>query len=229
VSPSYVSCSVDLGELGKHSGIHRVVASAFIPNIENLPEINHKNGIKNDNRVENLEWSTPQDNGIHASYILGRRIGEDSYSNYLSEEDVVEIYNLCKKGKMRHVDIANLYGVQQEHILQIIRGKKWKYLGLEPLPALPRGIRSKGRDQPPRKLYKIIDTLKETETIYASSAIAGKAIGVSGTTVCAFINGKRRSELIGGRYKVEGVPWINGLPKNVEIVNPEEYPEVNAH
>lgn len=40
----------------KNYAIHRLVAQAFIPNPNNLPEINHKNKIRNDNRVENLEW-----------------------------------------------------------------------------------------------------------------------------------------------------------------------------
>lgn len=47
---------------GKIQYVHRLVAKAFIPNIDNLPEVNHKNEIRSDNRVENLEWVTHKDN-----------------------------------------------------------------------------------------------------------------------------------------------------------------------
>jgi hypothetical protein len=57
--------------IGKLNAAHRLVAICFIPNPMGKPEVNHKNGIRNDNRVENLEWVTHAENMRHAAKRLG--------------------------------------------------------------------------------------------------------------------------------------------------------------
>ena len=83
IKDSYGYLIVCLNKNGKQTNkkIHRLVAEAFIPNPNNLPQVNHKNEIKTDNRVENLEWC---DNKYNTRYgTRGERIGLTRRKTYI--------------------------------------------------------------------------------------------------------------------------------------------------
>ena len=66
ITKGYLGVSLAKDGVSYSKRVHKLVADAFIPNIENKPYINHINGNKKDNRVENLEWCTPKENSEHA-------------------------------------------------------------------------------------------------------------------------------------------------------------------
>lgn len=53
--------------------VHRLVASAFIPNPENKPTVNHKDGVKINNYIDNIEWCTYSENTLHSYRVLNRK------------------------------------------------------------------------------------------------------------------------------------------------------------
>lgn len=74
----YVLVSLSFNGIVKKMPVHRLVAEAFIPNPEKKPEVNHIDGNKANNNVENLEWATKSENILHAKRILHRK-GRDRY------------------------------------------------------------------------------------------------------------------------------------------------------
>lgn len=78
----YERIRVKVNKISKSFRVHRLVAKAFIPNPENKPQVNHKNGIKTNNHVENLEWMNNSENQKHA-ISTGLKVfefGEDSHA-----------------------------------------------------------------------------------------------------------------------------------------------------
>lgn len=62
----YLRCQIGATNCFKTKEVHRLIAIAFIPNPENKPQVNHKDGNKLNNKAGNLEWFTNQENGQHA-------------------------------------------------------------------------------------------------------------------------------------------------------------------
>ncbi|MDE5507724.1 HNH endonuclease [Elizabethkingia meningoseptica] len=111
--------------------IHRLVAEAFISNPENKPCVNHKNGNKHDNRVENLEFVTQKEN-IHHAIVSGLKVNAPGSSNGMSKLTEAQVKEIRKKGNNKYKgyqqDLAKEYKVNQPAISDILLRKKWKHI-----------------------------------------------------------------------------------------------------
>ena len=103
--------------------VHRLVAEAFIPNPENLPEVNHKDGDKTNNNDWNLEWTTHKNNQQHASETKLIASGEKK-SNYTLEEvtKMREMYSEVKS----YSKVAKFFNGNYFTIRAIIKKINWK-------------------------------------------------------------------------------------------------------
>jgi hypothetical protein len=110
--------------------VHRLVAVAFIPNLENKLEINHKDGIKTNNSIENLEWCTRSENMKHAVKTgLFKPIRGDSHTNSkLNETKVRLIRKLYYEDKIGQIDIAKRLNVNKNAVSGVITWRTWFYI-----------------------------------------------------------------------------------------------------
>lgn len=111
---------VSLGR-ARRALVHRLVAQAFLGDGAGL-QVNHKNGDRKDNRVQNLEWVTASENNMHSRRVLKKCLGEDHGLARLTWVQVDEIRQRAHETARK---LANEFGVSDVTIASIRKGRTW--------------------------------------------------------------------------------------------------------
>lgn len=131
---NYSIICVSLGSRKKRKcfRIHKAVAETFIPNPNNLPQVNHKDGNKDHNYEENLEWVTDIENKIHAikHNLQKYHHGISNKNHKLSDEDVLYIreHYVPRSKEFGCRALARKYGVHHTTIIAILKKERWKHI-----------------------------------------------------------------------------------------------------
>lgn len=133
----YLSVHLSRPGFRKTARVHRLVAEAFIGNPLQLPEVNHKDGVRDNPNASNLEWVTSSGNKLHAYYVLGSIVMpktgklDQEIADQIRAEHIPGVYGCKRLGKK--------YGVDPSCIRAIVNNRAY-------LPAPPTLNASEGRN-----------------------------------------------------------------------------------
>lgn len=160
----YHVCMLSNGGNIKDMKVHRLVANEFIPNFQNKPYVNHINGIKDDNRVENLEWCTAKENNFHAWNVLD----SSERRSVMAKHAHNRVWSEKSKIKMKAIAKNRVYTEEwKKHMSEAHKGKE-------------------GNNKRPVMCI-------ETGVIYPSIRQAGKEMGILNTSISNVLNGVSKS------------------------------------
>ena len=112
--------------------VHRLVALNFIPNPSNKPQVNHIDGDKNNNNMENLEWCTQSENMKHAFktglYVPNPLKGEDRYNSKMTYEKVILLREMYDSGEFLLKELAEEFNISITVTWNIAKRNTWKHI-----------------------------------------------------------------------------------------------------
>lgn len=125
----YPTVSLFKDNIERSYSVHSLVAEAFLGPRPDKWEVNHKDGVKNNNALENLEYVTSQRNKIHAIEMGLKKVqrGKDASRVKLTENQVREIRRLVNGGMMQK-EVAPLFGIHKSNVSAIMCGVSWSHL-----------------------------------------------------------------------------------------------------
>lgn len=127
----YVNLTLGNGSQ-KNFIVHRLVSSAFFGECPKGYQVNHKNGVRHDNRANNLEYLTKTENERHSWEKLGRKptihIGSSHPLSKLDEESVIRARELHFTGGYKFRDLAKIFGVSTTTIHRAVMGITWSHI-----------------------------------------------------------------------------------------------------
>ena len=119
----------DKNMIGSSQRVHRLVAKAFVSGESDVNNVvNHIDGDKDNNRVENLEWCDVAYNNRHAVEKLGKRLGVENGCSKLTETQVSNIRLLYKVSNLSFSKIADIFDINPTTVSRIVNRKAWKHI-----------------------------------------------------------------------------------------------------
>ena len=160
----------------------RIVAFAWIDNPDNKPQVNHKNGIRYNDTVENLEWVTAKENSIHAVETgLSPIIGGQHWKSLLTNDEAVDIAT----SELSRKELMDKYQIGYHIVERIQKGTSWSRI---------TGIKYKKKYLPDCDILYIYNSNE-------SNRVLAKKFNISVGTVSKIKTGKQRASVTGHIYK----------------------------
>lgn len=121
----YLQIQLSKNNCKRGTGVHRIMAEAFIPNPDNLPQVNHIDGNKQNNHISNLEWCSAQHNVIH-SYTLGLACNKQERHplTVLTHDKVFRMAEMRYKG-FSYKQISEELDLKYDTVWKVINRKNW--------------------------------------------------------------------------------------------------------